>query len=369
MINDKYHFKAKALLEKYLEGNCTPEEEAWVEQWYLDLNNTSNNLTEEEITKDLVELEHRLFHIPQQRKLRLAPYISAAAAIILVSLSVLLFWNKKSINSEYETTANYGKDISPGGNKATLTLNGDQSITLSGKQQGLINKGGVISYEDGTAIETLERGQMATLTTPIAGQYQITLPDGTHAWLNAASSITYPTQFADDKRVITVTGEIYLEVEKDARRPFIVNTAQQQIEVLGTSFNLNAYGDSGKTLTTLSEGSIRLTSVKSNHKILLKPGHQAVVSNNPHIQINRVDTEETSSWRYGTYIVNNETLAQYARQIERWYDVQVDMHPYENIQLSAIISRQAKLSEVLQAIELKTGVKFKIEGRRVTAIK
>lgn len=369
MNNDKHHFKAKVLLEKYLEGRCTQEEEAWVEQWYLDLSNTSNDLTEEELAKDLIELNHRLSEITKQRKYRLIPYISSAAAIILVSLSIFLFWNKKSINSGNENTPSYVQDVLPGSNKATLTLNGSKNITLSENQQGLINKGGAISYDDGTAIETLESVNIVALTTPVAGQYQITLPDGTHAWLNAASSISYPTQFANNKREISVTGEVYLEVAEDVNKPFIVNSAQQKIEVLGTSFNLNAYQDNGKTLTTLSEGSIRLTNIKSNDRVLLKPGHQSIVSNDTNIKVGKVDTDEASSWRYGTYILNNETLDQYARQIERWYDVKVDMHPYENIQLSAIISRKAKLSEVLQAIELKTGVKFKIEGRRVTTIK
>lgn len=371
MTNDKHHFKAKALLEKYLEGRCTQEEAAWVEQWYLDLNNTPNDLTEEQITNDLAELQTRLSRVPQHRRLKINHYISAAAAaaVVLIMLSVVFIWNRKSINSEGEKATVQLQDILPGGNRATLSLNGGDGIVLSEQQQGLIIKSGTIAYNDGTTIETVDKIQMATLTTPVAGQYQVILPDGTHAWLNAVSSITYPTQFANDKRAIQVTGEVYLEVAKDPNKPFIVTTSQQQIEVLGTSFNINAYGDNGKTLTTLSEGSIKLTNTSSNSNVVLKPGHQAIVTTDRNIEVRKVDSEEASSWRYGTYIVNNETLEQYARQIERWYDVQVDMQPYENVRLSAIISRSAKLSEVLQAIELKTGVKFKIEGRRVTAVK
>lgn len=368
-MNNQHHIKARILLKRYLEGRCTEEEKAWVEEWYLALHNKIDGVTDQQMQEDLYELQHRLAEIPH-RKALFRTYIRAVAAVLLVGLTVgLLLWNQKSDTENMFTYGfSEGHDIMPGTNRATLSFDGEDEIKLSGAQEGLINDGTIVAYNDGTMIKAIGKVQMAMLRTPVAGQYQVTLPDGTKAWLNALSSIRYPTAFTGTERQVEVTGEVYLEVARDEHQPFIVQTDQQRIEVLGTSFNINAYGDGEKrTLTTLTEGAIRLRHRKFGSEVSLHPGQQAVVTDQEAIAVKRVDVEEVSSWKDGLHIVNDEPLQQYARKIERWYDVDVDMQLHGNKRLSAIIPRDAKLSEVLQAIELKTGVKFTVEGRRVSA--
>lgn len=367
---DQHYKKARILLKKYLEGNCTEEEKAWVEGWYLSIHNDIDELMDRQVQEDLCELQNRLSEIPK-RKTSFQIYVRAIAAVlcIMLTISLILWYKKVTVESISSTAISAQQDVMPGTNRATLSFDNEEPIELNGKQEGLVNDGDVITYQDGTSIKNIEKVQMATLSTPIAGQYQITLPDGSKAWLNALSSIRYPTTFIDQERRVEITGEVYLEVARDRKKPFVVHTNQQRIEVLGTSFNINAYADNGQILTTLTEGRVRLQHDKFGDQIELKPGQQAVVTDKKILKIKNVDTEEISSWKDGLYIVNDEPLKHYARKIERWYDVKVDMEPYGERRLSAIIPRNAKLSEVLEAIELKTGVKFIIKERRVSARK
>ncbi|PRD56571.1 FecR family protein [Sphingobacterium gobiense] len=367
---DEHHRKAQALLRRYLKGNCTEEEKAWIEGWYLSIHNDIDELTDKQIQADLYELQNRLTKIPK-RKTSFHIYARAIAAILCVMLAIsLILWNKKVIVQNISRTViSTQQDVMPGTNRATLSFDNEEHIELNGEQGSLINNGDVITYHDGTSIKDIKKVQMVTLSTPIAGQYRVTLPDGSKAWLNALSSLRYPTAFTGQERQVEITGEVYLEVVHDSKKPFVVHTNKQRIVVLGTSFNINAYADNGQTLTTLTEGRIRVHHDKFGNQIELKPGQQAVVSDKKAITIKKVDTEEISSWKDGLYIVNDEPLKYYARKIERWYDVEVDMAPYGERRLSAIIPRNAKLSEVLEAIELKTGAKFMIKERRVSARK
>lgn len=367
---DQHDIKAQALLRKYLKGNCTEEEKAWVEGWYLSIHNDIDELTDKQIQADLYELQNRLIEVPK-RKTSFLIYARFIAAILCVMLAIsLILWNKKVMVGNISSPAvSMQHDVMPGTNRATLSFDNEDDIELNGEQGSLINNGDAITYHDGTSIKDIEKVQMATLSTPIAGQYQIILPDGSKAWLNALSSLRYPTAFSGQERQVEITGEVYLEVVHDSKKPFVVHTNQQRIEVLGTSFNINAYADNGEILTTLTEGRVRVYHDKFGNQIELKPGQQAVVTDKKVITIKRVDPEEISSWKDGLYIVNDEPLKHYARKIERWYDVEVDMNPYGERRLSAIIPRNAKLSEVLEAIELKTGAKFMIKERRVSARK
>lgn len=362
---DQHHTKTRMLLKKYLAGRCTEAEKAWVEEWYLSVGQQDmNQLNEKEIQEDFYELRDTLFDIAPKR-LSFYPY--AAIAVLFAMLGVaVIWWNnvlKTSVTVSELVSAD--SDVMPGTNRATLSFDESDEIELSGTQEGLVNDGSAIVYKDGTKLKTVEKVQIATLRTPAAGQYQVTLPDGTKAWLNALSSVRYPTAFTGKERKITITGEVYLEVTHDGQRPFIVETEHQYIRVMGTSFNINAYGDNGQTQTTLVEGAVQISHAKSGGAVDLVPGQQAVVDSREVVDIKTVDIEEVSSWKDGLYMVNDEPLEQYARKIERWYNVEVDMKPYGNKHLSAIIPRDAKLSEVLQAIELQTGVQFTIEGRRV----
>ncbi|MFD2556309.1 FecR family protein [Sphingobacterium tabacisoli] len=290
---------------------------------------------------------------------RLLPYLAAALILIVGTVSYL--------SLRYSATDPIlAGNIAPGTNRAMLMLESGEEITLSEQQEGLLALDGMISYTDGTAIKEVNMLQQLTLTTPAAGQYQIQLPDGTKAWLNALSSISYPARFESDVRKITVTGEVYLEVSRDASKRFVVVANQQEIEVLGTHFNINSYADDGNTYTTLAEGSLKVTSKVDGSNVQLKPGEQSVLSNKKGLWVEKADIEQVLSWKEGFYIIQNQPLSLFSKQIERWYNVDIEMGSKGDLRLSAMIPRDVNLSEVIQAIELKTGIQFKIEGRRIT---
>ena len=361
------HSNGLALLKKYLEGACTAEEKRNVEEWYLTIGEDTLP-SDDEIVNDVTELQKRLKQIPE-RYSSTKNYITAIAASLLtfITLGTIVYFQFTAIQPSKQQLVL--EDIAPGGNKALLSIDGQTAITLNGENGGLVSNSSSLGYKDGTTIAKTENIKTITLSTPAAGQFQVVLPDGTKAWLNALSAISYPATFAGKERQIHLKGEVYLEVAKNTHKPFIIHTDQQRIQVLGTSFNVNTYNDNGQSYTTLVSGSLRVTDTKSNHEVVLSPGQQAIVNGKDHIEVKTNGTEDSYAWKDGLYILHEEPLSQYALKIERWYDVEIDMGPYGDRKLSAIIPRDAKLSEVLQAIELKSHVKFIREGRRITVMK
>lgn len=274
-------------------------------------------------------------------------------------------------------------DVQPGGNRATLTLGDGRTIDLSEKQDGIIVDDG-ISYLDGSTVlsEQVNEGirvggkQHLTLTTPKGGTYQIKLPDGTVVWLNAASILKYPSRFDGNERVIELEGEAYFDVAIAGAQhvPFKVIAHGQVIEVLGTEFNVSAYADDPETKTTLVEGNVRVKAVGSGGTNLsssfsyLKPGQQAVTRGS-FLDISEVDIFDYTAWRDGMIVLNGARLADVMRQVERWYDVVVDVPVLKtNKTAYVIINRNENLSSVLKALEETYQVKLKLEGRRVGII-
>jgi ferric-dicitrate binding protein FerR (iron transport regulator) len=192
----------------------------------------------------------------------------------------------------------------------------------------------------------------------------LTLADGTRVWLNAASSITYPTVFAGCDRKVSITGEVYFEVAANRQMPFIVTTSRQSIEVLGTHFNVNAYDDEQAQVTTLVEGSIRLTCQKE--KVMVLPGQQALLANDANRQTFRVqkaDMEQALAWRSNFFVFNNADLQNVLRQLSRWYDFDVQYKgkvPERSFQ--GKIPRDIPLSQVLSALA-KMDINFEIKGK------
>jgi ferric-dicitrate binding protein FerR (iron transport regulator) len=210
---------------------------------------------------------------------------------------------------------------------------------------------------------------MNTIRTPAGGQYQIKLPDGTKVWLNASSIIKFPSSFARNFREVELEGEAYFEVAKmlynnNINIHFFVKNKEQQIEVLGTHFNVSSYPED-IIKTTLLEGSVRVYSLISNSSQVLKPGQQSQIVNGE-IEIRAADTESSFAWKNGDFIFNNEELYSIMNKLERWYDIEVE---YKGSvvprRFSGAVSRSNNLSEVLRIMELTGKVKFEIEGRRV----
>jgi transmembrane sensor len=294
-----------------------------------------------------------------------------AAASILIIVGIGLYFYKTEQQNNLETA--YRQDISPGKNKATLTLANGEKISINDVNTGNIasqsgvqiskSPDGQIIYE----ITSKNSGKLAfnTLTTARGEQARLRLPDGSVVYLNAASSLKYPTSFASLKqRSVELSGEAYFEISKDKMHPFIVRSAKQEVEVLGTHFNINAYTDERALKTTLLEGSIRLTSMDRSE--ILKPNEQAILINNQ-ITVNEVDPDETVAWKNNEFLFKNDDFKTNMRKIARWYDVEViyEANAPDNFRFGGFLSRSRNLSAVLRLMEKTGAVHFRVDGRKV----
>lgn len=292
-------------------------------------------------------------------------WITKVAAAVLIFVSLSVYFILKNDSADKLASKNYITDIQPGTNRASLISSKGTVYQLNGEKQEIITKNGIIRYKDGTLVENEESDQHLTLSTPKGGQYSVTLSDGTKVWLNAASSLSYPASFTGKERRVELVGEAYFEVHHNASQPFIVSTRGQQIRVLGTSFNVNAYQDENKTVTTLVNGRVQLSRDGKNEAPQLHPGEQSVLAG-AGFEITEVDASLFVAWKDGQFRFKATPLTEVMRQIERWYNLDVDYTGIPaDIQIHASISRDKKLSAVLHALEKITDLKFDIKGRSV----
>lgn len=372
----------KRFFSKYLNGEHSKEELAILLD-YFSIEEESETLIElislefekplpldidQHIVDDINERVRTKLMQNIKPKVKTMDFLKVAASIILLlGVLSLFYYNSDLFINQNVIQTEQIADIRPGTNKATLQLDGAERIELSEDKEGILT-GEQITYDDGTIIET-PKAQFATLSTPNGGQYQITLPDGTKVWLNAASSLRYPTEFKNKERKVELIGEAFFEVAHDPDLPFIVETNRQHVKVLGTTFNLYAYHTEKSIITTLVQGSVLLS--YSDGSDLLKtqqllPGQQSVLHDNG-MQVKKVEVDQYISWKDGTFMLSNADLSSFAQQIERWYDVEMIIYPsLQDVRLSGVFSRKANLSELLEAISENENIKFKLEGRRIS---
>ena len=343
---------------QYIVGPLDPDEqiiESELQRYGQRADDVLDRIRKKTATKD------RFMEVHAVRK-----WLTIAAASLLIGFAGYYLYKVNTIPDQPTVTTSID-DIPPGGNRATLTFSGGQTLTLSEDKEGIDASGSDLVYTDGEQLKVgSEPISYATLTTPRGGQYRITLPDGSKVWLNAASSLQYPAKFEGHERKVALEGEAYFEVTKNEDQPFIVESQGQHIEVLGTEFNINAYKDEPQALTTLVQGSVRLYTTDESEKVILKPGEQAAVTGGT-VHVVKVEPSEYTAWRKGQISLNQADLSAIIRQIERWYDVQFDieyMPPSEP--LFGVLKRNVQLSEILEALELHYQVKFKRNGRRIT---
>lgn len=316
----------------------------------------------------------------------------AAAAVAAIVFGVLLFSVPRHPDAGQDL-AHAAQDIAPGKNTATLTLANGKTITLSDSKTGVVVAASGLSYNDGTEIKDSAmngrhselvsesrtgKATMLIASTPRGGTYQFTLPDGTRVWLNAASKISFPVQFTEATRKIVLSGEAYLEVAKNKTKPFIVKSSEQEVEVLGTHFNINAYGDENSTRTTLLEGSVAVTSTtprskRPNERALVYPGtvllpnQQSILTKDNQVTVKQVDPVQAIAWKNGIFDFNNTPLESIMKQVSRWYDVEVIYRDdaAKRVTISGAVSRYDKVSRVLKALEFTGSVKFTVEGQKI----
>jgi ferric-dicitrate binding protein FerR (iron transport regulator) len=321
---------------------------------------------------------------PKKRSVRLwTPGIAAAIALIVLGV---YFFKGESEGAKQVQDNVVVNDVAPGTVGATLTLADGRKIKLSDMSTGEIAKeagvrvtktaNGQLLYEIASLssratamdLDPSKVGATNVLSTAKGETYQVKLPDGTAVWLNAASTLTYTTSLREgDRRVVRLLGEAYFQVAEDKSRPFIVETSQQQIEVLGTHFNVNAYLDEEDVTTTLLEGRVKVSN-QSGSKIL-KPGDQSSVTEHS-ILITQVDTERAIAWKNNKFLFENDNIQYIMRMIERWYAVDVvytGAMPTEKF--GGGVSRFDNVSQVLRILESTGGAHFKIEGRKILVSK
>lgn len=303
-------------------------------------------------------------------------WMRVAATLILFAAGASVYWilyKKNDSTAKMVAVNEKHTSIKPGGNKAVLTTSDGSTIILDSIQNGTVlqkggtkisKQGGLLIYNISASIKPDVPIGYNTLTTPRGGQYQIVLADGSKVWLNAASSLHFPTAFSGNQRVVELTGEAYFEVAKNKEKPFLVKVGDIQVKVLGTHFNINAYPDENAIKTSLLEGCVKIT--KGNATGFLKPGEQALLNNKENkVEITNANMDEVMAWKNGLFQFEGADITSIMREIGRWYNVDIvyaDKVPMRRFE--GKISRNAQLSEVLRILEL-SNVKFEVVGNKI----
>ncbi|GEP96011.1 FecR family protein [Chitinophaga cymbidii] len=284
----------------------------------------------------------------------------AAAVILLIGAATAVIVSSEQSSAPLKKNVVVVQDnIPPGTNKAVLTT-GDRSFDLSNSKTG-IAIGSSITYTDGERIA--DAGKIIKVATPRGGQYQAVLPDGTKVWLNAASSIQFPARFSGASRNVEITGEVYLEVARNANQPFSVLLNGATIDVLGTSFNVNAYEDGDGVKTTLVEGSVRV-SPSGMESVVLKPRQQAIIYPPQFkIKVAEANIEQTLAWKNGFINFESAGFKEVMQQIERWYDITVKYEgAVPSVNIEGRMDRGVQLSDLMYFLN-GFGIHTRLEGR------
>lgn len=389
-MDERQHKQLADLLDKFQAGTCTPEEQRMLDEAFLRMGLQEGKLRSDADFERLKEIAWQpiaaqTFRRTRLRKLAWLPY--AAAVLVAATVGIWLFF----ANPFHTPTTLDPAEIAPGGNRATLTLADGQVIDLSETQTGIVIGEQDITYSDGASLGLSPAGggrgrldaiEELVLSTPKGGTYQVTLPDGSRVWLNSASSLTYPSRFDDNERVVELTGEAYFEVVhyeaeggamspfgggrdglsdgRGRKLPFLVKSNGQTVEVLGTQFNITAYPDEPVVKTTLVEGSVRLEA--NGASLQLVPGEQAI-NTGQQLTKQEVDLYTVTAWQQGDFRFA-EDLESIMKQVARWYDIEINFKDESLKQESvlAYVKRNRPLSEILTILQESTGAKFAVRG-------
>jgi ferric-dicitrate binding protein FerR (iron transport regulator) len=380
------------LLKQYLDGSITEDEQVELDHLLRQDHNADEispamellitrepaltDYQEEDWEPLLQRIQNRVSR--PARVLHMKRWMAAAALLVLAAGGWLLFGRHRALNSiasRLPVQPPASGDVAPGSNKATLTFADNTTINLDDA------KNGVLGHQGNTQVVKNKDGQLSyrtsglspitynLLTTPRGGQYQLSLPDGSKVWLNAASSLKYPTCFSGKERVVELVGEAYFEIAHNASMPFKVSVVSRKgqnpavIEVLGTHFDVKAYDDEPSVRTTLLEGSVKVH--KGETAIPLQPGQEASWSGTRDIEVASADVEEAVAWKNGLFKFNKATVGDVMRQLSRWYDVEVvytNGIPKDFFQ--GEMYRNVNVSKVLKVLE-GSGLHFTVEGKKI----
>ncbi|MFW0718284.1 FecR family protein [Pedobacter sp. N23S346] len=376
------------LCEKYLKGLCSPEEENMLHTYQRENGLLDLTLSAAEVQRLHETLSNRLnqsIRAQNGKKFNLVwlnwKIVAPIAAVLLLTiyLAVHLFQSdkQKPVLSAKAKPLNEVKDIVAGSANAVLTLSTGESIKLDGSKNGIINNEGSASIsKSGNGLVVSARGKsnqpsnelLNKITIPRGGKYDITLPDGTRVWLNSSSSLSFPNTFEGPDRKVMLTGEAYFEVASNKQKPFKVNVdGKQEVEVLGTHFNISSFEEDQNITTTLLEGAVKVNT--SKFQTLIKPGEMAINNLKTKPRIVQADLDEVMAWKNDMFIFHNENISSIMKKISRWYDVDVT---YEGdmtaLNFEGNYSRSKGLKSLLKNISLTDKVRFVMVERRITVI-
>lgn len=364
------------LIRKYLSGECSPEERELISRWYADELHTREEEVKiedpQEIKREIWQKVIRNRPELKERKRRRKFWIPAAAVILIGFLITYQLHRMSRPDSDPRELVDEELKVVPGGNEALLTLENGKQYFLSDEAEGILDedrnwiirkpKEGLISFESQNPAASLNL-LTNRIETPKGGMYQLVLPDGSKAWLNSASSISFPSNFSQKERRISVKGEVYLEVEKDSARPFRVETPYQKIEVLGTKFNINAYEDEPYTRTSLLEGSVKVHGAEK--EAVLQPGLEMRTSKEGEDKVDEADLEAILAWKEGLFQFDRVELDVLMRQLGRWYDVEIEyLGAYPQDEFVGKIERSEDIHNILDILQAGE-VNVTLKGRKL----
>lgn len=393
-----------ALIEKFFSGEADENEKEQIRQWYdsfdslpLEFMEGDGDQISESMARSISAIRKRITRIQSEEikkpalrsgRIRVFHRLSVVAAVLLlfaVGLSYFLLHRRvgqqKVLGYQHLKDDDLQQDVPPGGNKAVLTLANGQKIALDSAGNG------ILSLQGATRVMKLDSGQLAyntsgkqgreilynTVATPRGGEYRIRLPDGTMVWLNSASSIRFPTAFPGRERKVQVRGEAYFEVAKNSAKPFRITVftqagVKEQVVVLGTHFNIMAYDNEPFTKTTLLEGKVRV--IKGIHSQVLNPGEQAQLNNqvreDEQIRLVRdVNLNEVIAWKDNNFCFDGDDIQAVMRQLELWYDVDVEIEGKITDHFTGTIPRNVSFSKVFEVLQKTGGLHYRIIDRKI----
>ncbi len=391
----------KYLFERYLEKRCTAEEKRELSALALAPGNehiiaelmeqcwgnvyAGEDMPEENAAAMFSAIVHTapaaIPMLPRRSSIPAWMRVAAAAAIIvLLGIGTWLVFFSTDKQQQVTGTKPAVHDVpAPGINRAMITLADGKTIFLDSVNNGALTTQGnvkLVKLANGQIAYQAEQGglsrevQYNTLFNPRGSKViDMILSDGSHVWLNAGSSLTYPVAFAGNERKVSITGEAYFEITHNAVKPFYVSKGEMQVEVLGTHFNVNAYDDEDEIKVTLLEGSVKVTLRQSqgDRGVTIKPGEQAQLTTNHQLQTtNQIDLDEVMAWKNGRFEFRGNSIQSVMKQVERWYDVEVIYEgKISTEQFVGATSRQENVSALLKVLEATDKVHFKIEGKKV----
>ncbi len=359
---DHNQFRIKQLAYKWLQGTCSPEEEAELQQWYETSNGEPLPIPEE-IATDEQQLKELLFlHIKQEiqaSKIKRLPKwvkLSGIAAALALLFILPLYLVKRTTEDSPQVAVKTQEQVHPGIKAAVLTLADGTKIDLSAHQQSVLHQdeqvkivttaSGTVQYQF-TASKNTAASRTNTIETPIGTEYTIILADGSKVWLNAGSVLTFHESFASNSREVKLSGEAYFEVSHDSKRPFYVRSNEQTIRVLGTHFNVSSYPNENNK-TTLIAGSVQVSQFGKSK--MLKPG-QAAFTTAGNLIVAEANIEEAMAWRNGIFYFESTPIKDALAAIKRWYNVDV-VYKGTNLkrELTGKIKRNSTAKELVETL-------------------